>query len=170
MGFLASLGLAIPATGDVGGALLVTAPGGTPASSLAVGAHTFTNAAGGGTFGLFYPGLTQGESATALAYVNGLQQNAVQRSNVAIVNRGDAGDAIALRVTYYSADGSVLPNPETPTLAPGEWRQFNQPLGARGATAGFAKIERLSGSSRWAAYGVLNDQHNSDGSYIPMSR
>jgi hypothetical protein len=61
-------------------------------------------------------------------------------------------------------------NPDTATLAPGEWRQFNGPLASRGATVGFAKIERLSGSSRWAAYGILNDQHNSDGSYIPMSR
>jgi hypothetical protein len=170
MTFLRNLGLSIPTSGPVGGALLVRAPNGTPASSLAVGARTFTNAAGGGTFGLFYPGLTLGESATALAYVNGLQQNDGQRSNLAIVNRGDAADSITLRVTYYGADGAVLASPDTATLAPGEWKQFNQPLGSREASAGFAKIERLSGSSRWVAYGVLNDQHNSDGSYIPMSR
>ncbi len=169
MAFLRSLGLPIP-TNSVGGSLLVKAPPGTPASSLAAGARTFTNAAGGGTFGLFYPGLTLGESATALAYVNGLQQNAVQRSNLAIVNRGDAADTITLRVTYYGADGGVLASPDTAALAPGEWKQFNQPLSSRGAAAGTAKIERLSGSSRWAAYGVLNDQHNSDGSYIPMTR
>jgi photosystem II stability/assembly factor-like uncharacterized protein/PKD repeat protein len=170
MTFLRSLGLPIPSSGNVGGALLVKAANGTPAFSLAAGARTFTNAAGGGTFGLFYPGLTIGESATSLAYVNGLQQNAVQRSNLAIVNRGDAADAITLRVTYYGADGAVLASPDTATLAPGEWRQFNQPLGSRGASSGFAKIERLTGASRWAAYGILNDQHNSDGSYIPMSR
>ena len=170
MTFLRNLGLAIPTTGNVGGALLVKAPAGTSASSLAAGARTFTNAAGGGTFGLFYPGLTLGESAAALAYVNGLQQNAAQRSNLAVVNRGDASDAITLRVTYYGPDGTALASPDTATLAPGEWKQFNGPLASRGATAGAAKIERLSGSSRWAAYGVLNDQHNSDGSYIPMSR
>jgi PKD repeat protein len=170
MAFLRTLGLPIPSSGNVGGALLVKAPGGTPASSLAAGARTFTNAAGGGTFGLFYPGLTLGESATALAYVNGLQQNAVQRSNLAVVNRGDAADAITLRVTYYGADGAVLADPDTATLAPGEWKQFNQPLAARGASGGFAKVERLSGASRFVAYGILNDQHNSDGSYIPMSR
>jgi photosystem II stability/assembly factor-like uncharacterized protein/PKD repeat protein len=170
MTFLRSLGLQIPSSGNVGGALLVKAPAGTPASSLAAGARTFTNAAGGGTFGLFYPGLTLGESATALAYVNGLQQNSSQRSNLAVVNRGDAADTITLRVTYYGADGAVLADPDTATLAPGEWKQFNQPLAARGASGGFAKVERLSGSSRWVAYGILNDQHNSDGSYIPMSR
>jgi len=169
MTFLRNLGLPIP-TGSVGGSLLVMAPNGTPASSLAAGARTFTNAGGGGTFGLFYPGLTLGESATANASVNGLQQNDGQRSNLAIVNRGDAGDTIAMKVTYYGPDGAALSNPDAATLSPGEWRQFNQPLASRGAAAGFAKIERLSGSSRWAAYGVLNDQHNADGSYIPMSK
>ncbi len=170
MTFLRNLGLSIPSSGNVGGALLVKALPGTPASSLAAGARTFTNAAGGGTFGLFYPGLTLGGSATALAYVNGLQQNAAQRSNVAVVNRGDAGDAISLRITYYGADGVALASPDAAMLAPGEWRQFNQPLGSRGATGGFAKVERLSGASRFVTYGILNDQHNSDGSYIPMSR
>ncbi|HEX5855493.1 MAG TPA: hypothetical protein VFZ57_07725, partial [Thermoanaerobaculia bacterium] len=106
----------------------------------------------------------------ASAYVNGLQQNGVQRSNLAVVNRGDASDTIALRVTYFGADGAALPNPDTAVLAPGEWRQFNGPLASRGATGGYAKVERLSGSSRFVSYGVLNDQHNSDGSYIPMSR
>lgn len=170
MAFLRNLGLQIPSSGNVGGALLVRAPAGTPASSLAVGARTFTNAPGGGTFGLFYAGLTAGESATGLAYVNGLQQNAVQRSNLAVVNRGDASDSISLRVTYFGADGAALADPDAAVLAPGEWKQFNQPLAARGASAGYAKIERLSGASRFVAYGILNDQHNSDGSYIPMSR
>ena len=170
MNFLRNLGLSIPTDSSVGGSLLVKAPAGTSASSLAAGARTFTNAAGGGTFGLFYPGLTLAESATASATVNGLQQNDTQRSNLAVVNRGDAGDTIVLKVTYYGADGSVLANPDTRTLAPGEWRQFDHPLASRGASAGFAKVERLSGTSRFVAYGVLNDQHNSDGSYIPMSR
>ena len=31
-----------------------------------------------------------------------------------------------------------------------------------------AATSKLSGSSRFATYGVLNDQTNSDGSYIPM--
>jgi photosystem II stability/assembly factor-like uncharacterized protein/PKD repeat protein len=171
MTFLRSLNLPIPSSGNVGGALLVKAPNGTPASSLAAGARTFTNAAGGGTFGLFYPGLTTGESATALAYVNGLQQNDGQRSNLAIVNRGDASDPITLRVTYYGAGGAALASPDTATLAPGEWKQFNQPLATRGASSRLREDREVSPEARgFAAYGVLNDQHNSDGSYIPMSQ
>ena len=174
MAFLRNLGLPIPSTGSVGGSLLVKAPNRNdiPASSLAAGARTFTNAVGGGTFGLFYPGLTLGESATASAYVNGLQQNGAQRSNLAVVNRGDAGDTIVLRVTYFGPDGAALASPGTrPRSRRGVVPvQPATRLARRGASSGFAKVERISGSSRWVAYGVLNDQHNSDGSYIPMSR
>jgi hypothetical protein len=170
MDLLTLVGLPIPADGDVGGSLLVTLPAGTPSGAMGVGARTYTGAVSGGSFGLFYPGLTLAECATDVAFVYGLQQNPAQRSNVAVVNRGDAGDALVLRVTYYRSDGAPLPDPDSATLAPGEWKQFNRPLAARGASGGFAKAERLSGSSRWAAYGVLNDQANSDGSYIPMSR
>ncbi len=169
IGFLRGLGIPVPASGNVGGSLIVRAAGGN-ASSFAAGARTFIGAAGGGTFGLFYPGATLADSAATVAYVQGLQQGSTQRSNLAVVNRGDAGDAISLRVTYYGPDGAQAGSPDTKTLAPGEWAQFNQPLGSRGATAGSARIEKLSGASRFVAYGVLNDQTNSDGSYIPMSR
>jgi hypothetical protein len=169
LGFLRQQGIPIPAAGDAGGSLDVKASTGN-ASSFAAGARTFIGASGGGTFGVFYPGVTVGESATAVATVQGLQQNAVQRSNLAVVNRGDAGDSISLRITYYGPDGSQAGSPDTKSLAPGEWAQFNQPLATRGVTAGFAKVEKLSGNSRFVAYGVLNDQVNSDGSYIPMSR
>jgi hypothetical protein len=33
---------------------------------------------------------------------------------------------------------------------------------------GFARIRRVSGSDQFIAYGVLNDQANDDGSYVPM--
>ena len=169
LGFLRQLGIPVPATGDAGGSLDVKASTGN-ASSFAAGARTFIGASGGGTFGLFYPGVTVGESAASVAYVGGLQQNGAQRSNVAVVNRGDASDTIALRITYYGPDGTQAGSPDTKSLAPGEWAQFNQPLSSRGVTAGWARVEKTSGNSRFVAYGVLNDQTNSDGSYIPMSR
>ena len=110
----------------------------------------------------------ESRSATATAWIHGLQQNGNQRSNVAVVNRGDASDAITLRVTYFDALGNTVGAADMKTLAPGEWAQFNQPLGSRDATAGYARVDKLSGASRFTAYGVLNDQTNSDGSYIPM--
>jgi hypothetical protein len=75
-----------------------------------------------------------------------------------------------LRVTWLGPDGTQAGSADTFTLAPSEWAQFNQPLASRGVTAGSARIEKLSGASRFVAYGVLNDQTNSDGSYIPMTR
>src|SRR5450631_1477276 len=110
-----------------------------------------------------------GESGRVVRFGPGLQQGPAQRSNLAVVNRGDAGDTITLRITYYGPDGSQAGSVDTKTLAPGEWAQFNKPLQSRGVASGFAKIEKLSGASRFIAYGVLNDQTNSDGSYIPMS-
>ncbi len=168
MGFLRRLEIPVPASGNVGGSLMIRAAGGN-ASSFAAGARTFIGAAGGGTFGLFYTGLSLAESAASVAYVQGLQQNSAQRSNLAVVNRGDAGDAISLRITYFGPDGAPAGSVDAKTLASGEWAQFNQPLGTRGVAAGSAKIEKISGASHFVAYGVLNDQTNSDGSYIPMS-
>ena len=171
IGFLRSQGLSIPADGSsVGGALLALPPSGTQPSAFAVGARTFTPASsGGGTFGVYYPGLTLGESATSVAYVNGLQQNSAQRSNLALVNRGDASDPITLTLSYFDATGAALGTPTPVTLTPGQWTQFGQPLAALGATSGYARIEKTSGNSSFVAYGILNNAVTSDGSYIPMS-
>jgi hypothetical protein len=168
--FLRANGVPIPADGtSVGGSLLATVPANQPAFIFAVGARTFTPAPGGGSFGLFYPGLTLGECARTVVYVNGLQQNAAQRSNLALVNRGDASDAITLEVTYFDQTGRQLGDPVPVALAPGAWTQFNQPLHDYGAAAGYARIRKTSGGSAFVAYGVLNDAVTSDGSYVPMS-
>ncbi len=91
------------------------------------------------------------------------------RSNVAFVNVGDVG-AVTLRVTFFGESGQALANPEEWILGSGEWRQLGLPLDSRGASAGSAKVERISGTSRFIAYGVLNDAATSDGSYLPMAR
>lgn len=156
---------------NVGGSLSVRAAPGTPAGALGVGARTYVPIPSGGSYGLFYPGLTAAQCADTTASVYGLQENASQRSNLAVVNRGDAGDAITLRVTYFGAGPGrpLLGSPVVRTLAPGEWFQFNRPLAGLGATAGYAQVERISGASRFAAYAVLNDNVTSDGSYVAMS-
>lgn len=169
--FLRAGGLAIPSGGaNVAGSLLVRTPSGASPDVLAAGARAFTLAAsGGGTFGVFFPGLTAAESADGTAWVHGLQQNAAMRSNLALVNFGDAG-AVTLRATFYDGSGRVLDGTEERTLAPGEWSQIGSPLDARGASAGSARVERITGASRFVAYGVLNDAATSDGSYLPMAK
>lgn len=168
--FLRSQGLAIPDDGSgVGGSLLVSPSFETQFADFTVGARTSTPAPDGGSFGVYYPALLLGDSAASVAYVNGLQQNASQRSNVALVNRGDGSDPITLRVSFFDGTGAALGTPTEVVLAPGEWTQFSQPLAAFGAASGYARIEKTSGGSRFVAYGILNDAVTSDGSYIPMS-
>ncbi|HYN42941.1 MAG TPA: hypothetical protein VE129_14275, partial [Thermoanaerobaculia bacterium] len=169
--FLRAGGLGIPAGGvNVAGSLLVKAPAGTSPDVLVAGARTFTGSSlRAGTFGVYYPGLTPAESASGSAWVHGLQQNPSMRSNVAFVNVGDAGP-VKLRITFFGETGQALANPEEWTLGGGEWKQLGAPLDSRGAATGSAKVERISGTSRFIAYGVLNDAATSDGSYLPMVR
>jgi len=77
---------------------------------------------------------------------------------------------VTLRITFFGERGQALANPEEWTLGGGEWKQLGIPLDSRGAAAGSAKVERISGTSRFIAYGVLNDAATSDGSYLPMVR
>lgn len=160
--FLRSQGLAIPDDGS--------AVGGSLSANAAIGSRTFTPAASGkGSFGTYIPGVAPERWASAIAYVNGLQQNPSQRSNVAVVNCGDASDSITLRVSFFDGTGVPLGTPTQVALAPGQWTQYSQPLAAFGAAFGYARIEKTSGGSRFVAYGILNDAVTSDGSYIPMS-
>ncbi|MCG3193649.1 MAG: hypothetical protein DIJKHBIC_02903 [Thermoanaerobaculia bacterium] len=167
--FLRSAGLAIPAdsTSKVG-SLRATLPANRSASDVFLGARTSTPG-GGGTYGLFYPALALDQSAVSSAWIFGLRQDSTMRSNLAVINRGDAGDSITLRITYYGNGGARLGDPVEVPLASGEWKQFGRPLEALGAATGYAKIEKISGNSRFVAYGVLNDAFTSDGSYIGMS-
>jgi hypothetical protein len=94
------------------------------------------------------------------------------RSNVAIQNAGTGEDGdVTLRLTIFSNDsGTVVVQPlPDQTLSPGEFRQFSGILISHGLNfkSGYVKIERISGNAPYYAYGVINDQINSDGSFIP---
>jgi hypothetical protein len=80
----------------------------------------------------------------------------------------DLRGPITLGVTVYSADPAVPPSAmQQITLQPGEFQQLNGVLSTIGATDGYVKVERLSGTAGYYAYGVVNDAYNSDGSFIP---
>jgi hypothetical protein len=104
--------------------------------------------------------------------VYGLQQSNGTRANVAVVHAlGGHLEPLVLEVSYFGPQGSELGNdPQCSpcTLLPGQWKQFNSPLAAYGAPHGYARIRRISGSDQFIAYGVLNDNANDDGSYVPM--
>ena len=52
------------------------------------------------------------------------------------------------------------------TLPPGGFHQYNGILNLAGFDNGYVRVERVSGQAPFYAYGVINDQANSDGSFV----
>lgn len=168
--FLIALGVPIPATGNRGGTLSVRFSGLTSLSDAAVTVRTTTQASNGRA-GLAYAGIPASAALNETAYLFGLRQNSQDRSNVAIQHAGSLADGgIVVRLTVFSGDPS---SPSSKVLAeealpPGGFRQISEILRAEGLslTNGYVRVERIAGSARFYAYGVINDQSTSDGSFI----
>ena len=164
--YLRGLGIAIPETGNRIGTLRVEVELGSEVEAVV----RTTTLVPEGRAGLAYLGVAEEEGYEEAVYLCGLRQNSRDRSNVAFQNMGapEAGE-ITLRTTVYSgeaADGTarVL---EDVTLEPGKFHQYSGLLGVLGVPAqGYVKVERVEGTSPFYAYGVINDQANSDGSFI----
>jgi hypothetical protein len=169
--YLRSLGVPIPETGNRGGTLTVRFSGLSAPSARAITVRT-TTAVAGGRAGLAYPAVATRERLTDTDWICGLRQTGEDRSNVALVNMGgpDEGD-VTLRLRIYSASsrGPVQTLPDE-TLPPGDWKQLDQLLAGKAITSGFVEVQRVSGSAPFYAYGIVNDQVNSDGSFVPPYR
>ncbi|MDE2965052.1 MAG: hypothetical protein OXU26_14180, partial [Acidobacteriota bacterium] len=161
--YLRSLGVPIPATGTRIGTLRVGVSG---SSDVSVTVRTTTQVADGRA-GLAYPGVAVSDGFTEAVYLCGLRQNRQDRSNVAFQNMGISG-SITLRTTVYSGDPAAPASHVMPdvTLVPGGFRQLNSLLATAGFSQGYVKVERVSGTAPFYAYGVINDQANSDGSFV----
>ncbi|MCY3756237.1 MAG: leucine-rich repeat domain-containing protein [Acidobacteria bacterium] len=158
---LRALGIPIPAVGNRIGTLRVAISG---SSQVGVTVRT-TTPVPGGRAGLAYPGVATGFDEAV--YVCGLRQNRQDRSNVAFQNMGTEGE-ITLRTTVYSgkAGDSSFRVLEDVTLSPGGFHQYSGLLATAGFTQGYVKVERVKGTAPFYAYGVINDQVNSDGSFV----
>ena len=162
--YLNSLGIPIPGSGKRIGTLRVERVSGS--SEVGIMART-TTAVPEGRAGLAYPGIPGDEGFQEAVYLCGLRQNQQDRSNVAFQNMGAPGEgAITIRTTVYSGEAAdatarVL---EDVTLEPGEFHQYSGPLGR--VENGYVKVERVEGEAPFYAYGVINDQVNSDGSFV----
>ena len=166
--YLASLGIPIPGSGSRGGTLEVEFSG---ASDVGVMVRTST-AVPDGRAGLAYAGIPSDAGLTETVYLCGLRQNSTDRSNVAVQNSGTATQGnITLRVTIFSGNKTKLNSTILPsvTLPPGGFYQFSGILNSyegTGTANGFVKVERVAGTAPFYAYGVINDQANSDGSFV----
>ena len=161
--YLRDLGIPIPETGNQLGTLRVEVP---PGSDVEAVVRT-TTLVPDGRAGLAYLGVAEEEGFTEPVYLCGLRQNQQDRSNVAFQNMGTAEEgAITLRATVHSgeardATARMLDDVE---LEPGGFHQYSGLLGS--VENGYVKVERVEGTAPFYAYGVVNDQANSDGSFV----
>ena len=157
--YLKSAGIPIPDSGNRIGTLRVDFSG-----SVNVLARV-TTAVPDGAAGLAFPGIPGEAGLHEAVWLCGLRQNRQDRSNVAFQNMGTEG-SITLRTTVFSgdpADSSSRVVGEV-TLAPGGFHQYSGVLGS--VANGFVRVERVSGTAPFYAYGVINDNFNSDGSFV----
>ena len=166
LGHLQSLGIPIPETGNRIGTLRVEVRLGSEVEAVV----RTTTVVPDGRAGLAYLGVAEEEGFEEAVYLCGLRQTDRDRSNVAFQNMGAPEEGtITVRTTVYSgeaADGTarVL---EDVTLEPGGFHQYSGLLGVLGVPAqGYVKVERVEGRASFYAYGVINDQANSDGSFV----
>ena len=166
LGYLRRLGIPIPETGNRIGTLRVEVPLGSEVEAVV----RTTTVVPEGRAGLAYLGVAEEEGFKEAVYLCGLRQNGRDRSNVAFQNMGAPEEgAITLSTTVYSGESTdtnarVLEDIE---LKPGEFHQYSGLLGVLGVPAqGYVKVERVEGRASFYAYGVINDQANSDGSFV----
>ena len=163
LGYLRGLGVPIPETGNQLGTLRVEVPLGSEVEAV-VRTSTLVPE---GRAGLAYPGVAEEEGFTEAVYLSGLRQNSQDRSNVAFQNMGAPGaGAIILRTTVYSGEAGDATARELDDVAlePGRFHQYSGLLGR--VENGYVKVERVEGEAPFYAYGVINDQANSDGSFV----
>lgn len=166
--FLRDLGVPIPADGNRYGTLLVTFEGVSSAADVSVLVRTTTpvpTAAPTGAAGLAYAGVPVAKLPTGPVVLCGLRRDALDRTNIAVQNAGgDTASSVGVRVTLFSgaSPAGAIVSTENVVLGPGEFRQFEAPEGF----FGWARVERTSGAEPWYAYAVINDNVNSDGSFV----
>lgn len=175
--YLRSKGARIGAQGTAafGGALSALFKIGDTTIDGFIGARTASRG-GGGQYGLFYPGIGPSAAATTEAWIYGLQQNSSVRANLAVANLGDAGGTISVRADVYDGTtGQLAGSTIESSLGPGGWFQLGGILSTFNLTNGYVRVVRTAGSSRFLAYGIVNDGATpnsgatNDGSYIGFS-
>ena len=164
--------------GGLAGALFATAKEGDM-SGIVIGARTSSSDGRGGQYGVFYPAVPDGAAFTKSAWVDGLQQDTENRSNLALVNTGEVDSSPSVfDLEIYDGDtGRLVRTVSTQPLPARRWRQINAVLAdhARGTTQGYVRIRKTSGNNPFLAYGVVNDggaprQRSGDGAYVPARK
>ena len=160
--------------GFYAGPLFVVAEGGDM-SGIVIGARTGSQG-GSGQYSVFYNAVPEGAGFSQVAWVDGLQQNQENRSNLALVNTGEVdGSASVFHLEIYDGETGLLAETVVTKPIPARrWHQINGILGsyAPETRQGYIRIEKVSGENPFLAYGVVNDggapgERSGDGAYLP---
>ena len=160
-GFYAGPLFAVAAEGDMSG--------------IVIGARTGSQG-GGGSYSVFYNAVPEGGAFAEVAWVDGLQQNEENRSNLALVNTGEVDDSESVfHLEIYDGETGLLAETVVTKPIPARgWYQINGILGsyAPETRQGYIRIEKVSGENPFLAYGVVNDggapgERSGDGAYLP---
>lgn len=128
-----------------------------------------------GRYSLFYASVPEGISSTASGWLYGLQQNAETRTNLALLNTGDADTAPdTFTVDLFDGESGLKVNTiEGITLNARNWMQFESLLAqyAPGSTQAYAHVTRIAGNNPFIAYAVISDgaqpgQRTGDGAFV----
>lgn len=127
-----------------------------------------------GRFGVYAPPVAPGSTGADQAFVWGLRADEATRSNVAVLNAGEAtGGAVTLQLQVLDGvNGGPAGAPLNVTLEPGKWAQPPGFFAQAGVRSGDVRVVRVSGTNAWSAYGVVNDgaspgEGTGDGSFVP---
>jgi hypothetical protein len=170
----------VPGIGPAGptyaGALFATVDSGD-FSGIGLGART-SIPGGGGNYGVFYSAVPNGTATNTSAWLYGLQQNADNRSNLALVNTGEIdGTPDLFTVELFDGDTrQKVAVVEGIPLDAKRWKQLGSILTAYapGTEQGYARITRTAGTNPFVAYAVINDggqpgERTGDGAFVPSS-
>ena len=123
----------------------------------------------------FTPAPPAGQAAHGPVWLYGLQQNAETRTNLALVNTGEAGSsADVFRIEIFDGEtGTLVKTVDGTTVDAFGWTQIGTILSthAPGVSNAYARVSRLSGTNPFLAYLVVNDggapgQRTGDGAFI----
>ena len=146
-------------------------------SGVVIGART-GSPGGGGQYSVFYNAVPNGAAFSDRTWIDALQQNGENRSNLALVNTGEAdGGSSVFEIEIYDGDTGGLVNTVGGIGVPARgWHQINRILRdyAPGITQGYVRVRKTAGNNPFLAYGVINDggapgQRSGDGAYLPSA-
>ena len=117
-------------------------------SGIVIGARTGSEG-GGGSYSVFYNAVPFGSAFTEAAWVDGLQQNQENRSNLALVNTGEVdGSASVFHLEIYDGETGLLEQTVATRPIPARgWHQIDGILLRSGPETrqGYVRILKVSG-------------------------